>query len=184
MTVVQPWYRAVEPFDSASGERWDRYVEWSGLNQLKELVSFDGCLCPCAVKEMEARDWDYSVQEDCVLFFLTDLDYLLRRIAGLGPVNILAAVRNPESECRNAFGDARFEFSGYDIVDVNADISALTNCGGFPEAFRNEELSEVGLISEFDRAIDIRRSLREHYPDEPHAECDVWALWKMRRDHE
>ena len=178
--MIDPWYTAVEPFDHTFGEKWTKYIDWSGLTQLKELVSFDGCLCPNIIKELKAEDWKCNIQEDFVIFFFTDLDYLLKRVDKMKRVNILAAVRNPQSECGNAFSDPMFEFKGYDVVDVCADISALTNCGGFPKAFQNEELSDVGLVPSLERAVEINCSLQEHYPGESHADCDVWELWKMK----
>ena len=182
--MIDPWYRAVKPFDPTFGEKWTKYIGWSGLTQLRELVSFDCCLCPNVMKKLKARDWKYNIHEDYVLFFFTNLDYLLKRVAKVKSVNILAAVENPQSECRNAFSDPRFEFKGYDVMDICCDISALTDVGGFPKAFQNEELSDAGLISSLDRAVEINRSLQEHYPGEPHTDCDVWALWKMKREPE
>ena len=178
--MVELWYVAVEPFDPSYGESWTRYIEWSGLTQLTELVSFDGCLCPAVITELTPEDWRHNVNEDYVLFFFRDLDYLLQRVGRTRRVNILAAIRNPDSECRTALPDDQFEFKGYDVVDVCADISALTDCGGFPLAFRNEELSSSGLIATFTRAREIQAALRENYPDEHHANCNVWALWKMK----
>ena len=178
--MIDPWYIAVEPFGPLAGKKWTNYVRWSRLNQLEELVSFDNLLCPCAITELTDRDWDFNVTEDYTLFFFFDLEYLLKRVAEIRPVNILAAVRNPRFECRDAWTDSRFWFKGYDVVDACADISALTNCGGFPKAFQNEELSTVGLIETVERANEIKGALQEHNPYEPHTDCDVWALWKMK----
>ena len=181
--MVDPWYRAVKPFDPTFGEKWTKYIGMSGLTQLRELVSFDCCWCPDVIKKLKGRDWRHNVHEDYNLFFFTDLDYLLKRVAKLKSVNILAAVENPQSECRNAFSDPRFEFKGYDVID-SCDISALTNVGGFPKPFQNEELSDAGLISSLERAVEISRSLHEHYRGVDHADCDVWALWKMKQEPE
>ena len=178
--MIDPWYRAVKPFDPTCGEKWTKYIDWSGLTQLRELVSFDCCWCPDVIKKLKGRDWKHNVHEDYVLFFFTDLDYLLKRVAKLKPVNILAAVENPQSECRNAFYDPRFEFKGYDVIDTCCEISALTNAGGFAKPFQNEELSDVGLISSLGRAVEICRSAQKHCSRENHADCDVWALWKMK----
>lgn len=84
-----------------TGERGNlgKYIAWSGLHQLVELVSLDGMLCPS----------------------------VLRR----------------------------------------------------PEAFSNEELNAVGLLSIFDRAVEVQERLHELFPDEPHADCDLWAIFRM-----
>jgi hypothetical protein len=177
-----PWYIAVEPFDPGFGEKWTNYVAWSGLTQLVEVVSLDGSLCPCVIRELEKEDWKHNVQEDEVIFFFLDLDYLLRRVAGLRPANILAAIRNPGEECGDFLPDVRFEFKGYDLIGQG--MSALTNCGGFPLAFQNEELSSSGLVPTLVRAREIQASLRDNYPDISHTDCDIWALWKMRAERE
>ena len=182
--MIAPWYIAVESFSPSWGDNWTKYIHFSGLIQLEEVVSLDASLCPCVIKELEDEDWNHNVQEDYVTAFFRDLEYLLRRVPKINPVNILAAVRNPAEECRTAFPNPRFEFKGYDLVEEGVGMSALTNCGGFPLAFRNEELSSAGLIAVLPRALEVQKSLRKHYPDDPHADCDIWALWKMRQETE
>jgi len=179
--MVKPWFKAVKKFSPQSGESWRKFIDFSGLNQLTELISFDICLCPDAIEELTDEDWKYNVDEDYVCFFFRDLEYLLKRVASRSDINILAAVRNPGEDCRDCFEDDRFEFMGYDVVDTCANISALTDHGGFKKAFRNEELSEVGLTPSFERAYEIQHLLRKLYPKDPHSNCDVWAIWKMKQ---
>ena len=38
-------------------------------------------------------------------------------------------------------------------------------------------------LTDLDRANEVRRLLRQKYPQEHHAYCDVWALWKMKLLH-
>jgi hypothetical protein len=102
----------------------------AGLPQLEEVVSLDSSLCPCAIGELERDDWKYNVQEDGLIDFFADLDYLLARVRDMEASNILAAVLNPPEECRELLADPRFEFKGYDLIGQG--MSALTNCGGFP----------------------------------------------------
>ena len=135
-------------------------------------------LCPYVIKELEDEDWNHNIHEDYLLDFFRDLEYLQKRTDGIVPCSILAAVRNPQAECKDAFPNPHFRFKGYDLLELGTGISALTDCGGFPLAFRNDELSTVGLIREFPRALEIQASLLEHYPDEHHANCEVWALWR------
>ena len=71
-----------------------------------------------------------------------------------------------------------FTFVGFDVLDVHGDVSALTNCGGFDDVFTPEELNPLGLLNERGRAGAVRRGLRAAYPEEQHAVCDVWALWR------
>ncbi|HET6798446.1 MAG TPA: hypothetical protein VFH40_14900, partial [Gemmatimonadales bacterium] len=72
-----------------------------------------------------------------------------------------------------------FAFAGFDLVDIHTDISALTNCGGFEGVFLNAELSELGLLTDLSRAQQVQADLRLQYPNESHAECNVWAIWRQ-----
>lgn len=78
-----------------------------------------------------------------------------------------------------SFRDARFPFCGFDLIEEQGTISALTNCGGFDKAFLLTDLSECGLIVEYAKAVAVQELLRAEYPDDPHAFCRVWAIWRM-----
>jgi hypothetical protein len=54
--VMQTLFVANRPFDPSVGEGWDRYVAWSGLPQLSEVVSLDTMLCPTVPEELTAAD--------------------------------------------------------------------------------------------------------------------------------
>jgi hypothetical protein len=171
-------YVAKRPFDAAGGEEWNRYVAWSGLSQLTEVVSLDTVLCPTLPEQLIAADWDHNVHADYLIFFFQSLDYLLNRVAGEGRLNILAVLQNPTNADVAAVSLPGFSFAGFDLVDVHGDISALTNCSGFEGVFRNTELSELGLLSDLRRAQEVQAALRVQYPEEHHAECHVWAIWR------
>jgi len=68
---------------------------------------------------------------------------------------------------------------GYDLVEDATQISALTNCGGFPQTFSNTELNAYGLITDFSRASEIRKRLPEHNPGDHHARCELYAIWRL-----
>jgi hypothetical protein len=178
---IKPWYAAVEAFGPKSGGSWDSYVRHSGLRQLTEVITLDDILCPNIIKELTPEDWEHNITEDYVFFYFRDLDYLLKRIGNLEGINILALVRNPGEECCDQSFDERFVFQGYDLIETGGSNSALTNCGGFEKAFDDNELSSVGLLSTLKLAGEVQNLLRKNYPDEPHAHCDIWAIWKMRR---
>jgi hypothetical protein len=72
---------------------------------------------------------------------------------------------------------AEFEFVGFDLIELETQTSALTNCGGFVGAFSPHDLSSKGLISEYGRAVEIQRELRRLYPEEHHANCELWAIF-------
>jgi hypothetical protein len=104
-------------------------------------------------------------------------DFLVRQVRGVERKNVLCVFRNPV-ERPVAPSVADFEFPGYDLVDVENNNSALTNCGGFPDVFAKSELSRVGLVPELGRAIEVQRRLRSLYPEEHHANCHVWGIFR------
>jgi hypothetical protein len=167
---------ARRPFGPEAGERWNRYLAWSRLTHLRELVSLDTILCPEVPESLVPADWEHNVHEDYQTTHFRSFSYLRKRVAGTGPVNLLAIVRNPPSDPVSL--PQGFSFEGFDVVDVHGDVSALTNCGGFDDVFSGSELSRVGLLSELRRAKEVRRDLRSRYPQEGHAVCDVWAVWR------
>ena len=177
---MHPLFIAKRPFDPSAGEAWSRYLAWSGLSQLTEVVSLDGMLCPTVPEELSAEDWNYNVHADYLAFFFRSPEYLRRRVSGEGRLNLLAVLQNPTHSDVMAMAVPGFTFVGFDVVDIHGDISALTNCGGFEGVFRNAELSELGLLSDLARAQRVQADLRVKYPNESHAQCHIWAVWRQR----
>jgi len=173
-----PFYIAREQFGPNKGGEWNRYIKWSGLTQLHELVSQDGMLCPTVLPEIKDEYWPHIVREDYMLFYFTDLEYLLKQVSGIAEKNLLCLFLNPTVQPIAPPAAVQFSFLGYDLIEVTGDISALSNCGGFPKAFDNSELNEVGLLSDLIRAREVQARLREFYPKEHHANCDVWAIFR------
>ena len=172
-------YSAVQRFDPACGESWEKFIEWSGLTQLREVVSLDLILCPTVFQELVPEDWQHNVQEDYKTSLFHDLDYVLRRVAGEDRVNVLALMQNPTEGEVCSFSDPRFVLRGFDLVELQTGVSALVNCGGFAEAFASLELSDCGLLADHATAVNVRERLLAAYPDEPHANCCLWAIWQM-----
>ena len=181
MSVV---YSALKRFDPASGESWQNYIEWSGLTHLREVVSLDLILCPNVFQDLSDEDWQHNVREDFKTSLFHDLDYVVGRVAGAGRVNVLALKQNPTEAEARSFTDPRFVFRGFDLVELQTGISSLVNCGGFDKAFAPTELSDCGLLTDHAKASFVRKRLRAEYPDEPHANCDVWAIWQMKSKSE
>ena len=171
-----PLYVAARRFDREAGQEWERYIAWSGLHHLTEVVSLDGMLCARSPEGLVADDWPHIVNEDFMLDYFTDLDHLLRRAQLVGRMNLLCVYRNPAqppSPPRDRFD---FQLLGYDLVDVTMALSATLNCGGFPQAFQPSDLNGYGLVQTLHRAREIQQALREKYPKESHAEAHVWAV--------
>ncbi len=172
------WFIAVDKFDD-SHSFFDKYKEDTGLTQLKRVISLDSLLCTpiISTNNFSDEDWTHSVHADYYCDFFTDLDYLIRRVQDKNNFNILSVILSPEIELSNAFDNPNFVFCGYDLVEEGLGNSALTNCGGFPRAFENAELNQNGLLQTHKRAIEVQDALKNHYPDEDHAFCDLWAIW-------
>ena len=177
MTVV---YSAVQRFDSACGDKWINFIAWSGLPQLREVVSTDIMLCPTVFRELADEDWQHNVQEDFKITLFHDLDYVLSKVVGDVRVNVLALMQNQSDDEVHSFSDHRFVFRGFDLVELQTGISALVNCGGFDKAFVRADLSDCGLLMDHAKTLSVQKLLRAEYPDEHHADCDLWAIWQMK----
>lgn len=174
-----PLFIATGRFDPSDGEKWRRYFDWARIPALLEVVSLDLMLCPRLIDSPREEDWDHIVLEEVCFGYYHQLDPLLRRVETVRRRNILGLYRNPEAPISSIPGTGSFVFCGYDLIEDQTGISALTNCGGFPEVFPNEELNSCGLIDRFDRAREVRRLLADRYPEEPHAQCQMYALWRL-----
>jgi hypothetical protein len=178
-TMTVPIFIATERFDPSDGEKWPEYYEWAKIPGLVEVVSLDLMLCKRLIKEFCAEDWEHIVIEDFRVAYFYDLGYLKRRIQGVPRRNVLGLYRNPKAHIAVAPAQSDFIFVGYDLIEEQTQISALTNCGGFPDVFSNDELNQCGLIESFERASEVRRLLAESHPEEPHAKCEMYALWRL-----
>jgi hypothetical protein len=179
VVAIDPLFVACERFDPSDGDRWERFSQWARIPALAEVVSLDTMLCPTILHDLSDEDWQHNVHEDFRLNYFYDLDYLIRRSAAVLRKNILGLYRNPEGHINSAPGSRAFSFLGYDLIEEATQISALTNCGGFPETFSNNELNEHGLIPDFGRSSEIRKLLPQNNPAEPHAKCELYAIWRL-----
>ena len=175
---MEPWYIATETFTPRQGEAWTKYIAWSGLSQLDEVVSLDSMLCGTLLPEMKDEYWPHIVSEDFMLNFFIDLEFMVAQLPDVAERNLLCVYRNPPNEPTPPSGPVDFEFLGCDLVDVMGGVSALTNCGGFIDVFDNRELSPKGLLTSHARASDVQSQLKAKYPEEPHANCHVWAVFR------
>lgn len=174
---MQMIYSARERYGPNDGDGWEQYVEWSKLSHLDEVVTLDDMLCPLVVTFNDDL-WDVVVNDDYMLDFFVDLDALLSRVPEGEAVNILGVIRSPDRDVSDLTYSG-FRFIGYDLMDKMVGNSALTNCGGFDDVFAGSELNSVGLLCSFDRAAEIQFELKRLHPEERHADCDVWAVFRM-----
>jgi hypothetical protein len=161
---------------------WSKYIEWSKLTHLSELVSLDNILNELQFKPDydNADDWNFIyVHEETITDLFTTLDYVLKKVDRAKRFNLLAIVVEPDRDCKN-IGMEGYEFVGYDLLDQYFSISALSNCGGFDETFLPHELNDKGLIGDYEKAYDIKKRLFENNPGEDHADTNVIAVWRHR----
>ena len=123
---MNPWFIATELFTPEDGQRWQKYIQWSGLTQLTEVVSLDHTLCPPILTEVKTDYWRHIVNEDFMLSYFVNLEFLNREIASVARRNLLCVLRNPSDEPARPPVEG-FQFLGYDLVDVENSASALTN---------------------------------------------------------
>ena len=177
---MQPWFIATKRFGPGDGQAWIKYVKWSGLEQLEELVSLDSTLCDTVLPNIKGEYWPYIVNEDYMGHFFVDLKFLLTETSHIEEKNVLCVFLNPPMDPVAPTDILPFEFLGYDLVETEGGISALSNCGGFPDVFSNSELSRRGLLSSNVRALEVQALLRDRYPEEAHANCHVWAVFRSK----
>jgi hypothetical protein len=164
------------------GMSWDKYIEWSKLTQLTELVSLDGVLNEILVEPDydNADDWNFiHLVEQYQTGFFTTLDFVFKRLKAKDKFNLLTVVLEPDQDCKN-ISIEDYDFVGYDLLDQDFGISALSNCGGFDETFLPKDLNDKGLIDDFTKAYDIKKRLLENNPYEHHADTNVIAVWRHK----
>ena len=164
------------------GMAWVKYIEWSKLKHLTELVSLDGMLNEILVEPDydNVDDWDFiHTVEQCQTGFFTTLEYVLKRLKLKNRYNLLTVVLEPDKDCKDIIIEG-YEFVGYDLLDQEFSISALTNCSGFVETFLPTDLNDKGLIDNFTKAYDIKKRLLENNPEEHHADTNVIAVWRHK----
>jgi len=179
---MKPAFIATKAFGPWDGEKWMDYVSWSGLTQLEELVSLDSMMCPLLLQEIKDTYWPHIVNEDFMTDYFVDVDFLIAETTGFERKNILCVFRNPTSDPVAPTDKQPFKLLGFDLVDTLGSASALSNCGGFPDVFSNDELSRHGLIVSRERAFGVQAQLRSHHPREAHAHCHVWAIFRLELD--
>jgi len=177
--MATPLFIATQQFDASDGERWQGYCRWIQIPGLIEIVSLDCLLCPRLINVPQREDWPHIVNEDFRTDYFLHLDYLKEQVKDVKRRNILGVYRNPEFPIESPPAPEEFQFVGYDLIEEATQISALNNCGGFPDVFENAELNRFGVMQDFGRASAVRRLLAERHPNEHHAQCELYAVWRL-----
>lgn len=166
-----------------NGDSWSSYLAGSKLHHLKEVVSLDTLLNNDLIDTdtLSDSEWKNVLSDDdkIILPLYTDFDFVLNKSKLYSRFNLLSVVIEPDSDCRHIV-QPEFEFVGYDLLDKDYNISALTNCGGFDESFLPEDLNSFGLIDEYEKAYSIQEKLFQNNPGEHHADTNVIAIWRHK----
>jgi hypothetical protein len=180
-------YTARQVFDQSTekyGKSWNDYSEWAQLPHLTEIVSLDGLLNGI-VPELEydkadADDWNYIYTDGKFLTgFFTTPDYVLRKTGTQSRFNLLAIVINPEQDCKSVLLDG-YEFMGYDLLEKEYGVSALTNCFGLVGMPSPTEVNTKGLIEDYTLAFVIQKRLLKNNPTVSHVDTNVIAIWRHK----
>ena len=129
-------YIAKARFDQSNNNpsmSWNEYIKWSKLNHLTELVSLDEMLNPSLIESSFDKEDDWNsihLFENLVTGYATNLDFVMKKLTTNEKYNLLTILIEPDKDCQKIVVDG-FEFVGYDLLDFDFYISALTNCGGF-----------------------------------------------------
>jgi hypothetical protein len=94
---MTPWFIATEKYDKSHAS-WAKYIAWSGLTQLREVVSLDSMLCPTLLPDVKTEYWTHIVNENFMLRFFLDEQFLRQEVQEINPKNFLCVFRNPPSD--------------------------------------------------------------------------------------
>lgn len=175
-------YAITETF-GPNAPNWQEYKTWIQLNQLEEVISLDPMLCPSLIPDNseDPEFWDSVFIDDQLMTdFHKNLEYAIGHIRSEfnGLCNVICTLQNPIAACPQKL-DNGFIFVGYDLLDRDYGASALSNCGGFYDVYSPLDINEYGLFSDFDLATSVQMKLRAAYPEEHHADCHLWALYRQ-----
>lgn len=177
------WYTARVTFDpnAKAALGWDKYIKWSKLTHLTEVISLDGILNSLVFEpDLNSKeDWKYIVTEgQMITRYFNTIDYIIEKTKNIDHFNLLAVIKEPKENKGKLSNN--FDFIGYDLIERDGMISALTNCGGFDETFLPKDLNEYGLVTEWANAKKIQTNLKVNNPNEPHADCYLYEVWRHK----
>ncbi len=161
---------------------WSRYIEWTKMTHLSELVTLDGGLSEFFVKidYSKTEDWEgiYIVNQGLTDFFKTP-EFVLKRLKTNDKFNLLTLVIRPNYTCNHIEVEG-YEFVGYELLDKDFCNSLLTNFGGFDHIFLPKDLNDKGLIDDFTKVYEIKEQLLENNPDGYFSDTNVIAVWRHK----
>jgi hypothetical protein len=103
--VTTAWFIATERFDRSDAS-WQEYIAWSKIPELDEVVSLDSSLYPSVLPDIKPEYWNHIVNEDFMVRFFTDLDFLRSETSNIQRKNLLCVFRNPPTHPREFLKDS------------------------------------------------------------------------------
>ena len=91
---------------------------------------------------------------------------------------IIAVILRPDHDPIEYMEKRGFTFCGYDLVDEDSTISAITNCGGSFASIPYEKLTEYGLLPTYKDAVLTQLALIDEATEDPHAYCMICEIWR------
>ena len=153
--LINPLWADVRYFGADRFFPDNKFKEFLGRKMdVKEIVSFDCCLYE--MYEIESHDSPLSSDTQ----------------------QIIAVILRPNLEPIEYMETRGFTFCGYDLVEEETLISAITDYGGGFDSIPYEKLTEYGLLPTYKDAVLAQLALVEEDPDEPHAHCVVCEVWR------
>ena len=153
--LINPLWADVRYFGADRFFPDNEFKEFLGRQMdAKEIVSFDCCLYE--MYEIESHDSPLSSDTQ----------------------QVIAVILRPNLEPIEYMETRGFTFCGYDLVEEETSISAITNCDGRFDSIPYERLTEYGLLPTYKDAVLAQLALVEEEPDEPHAYCIICEVWR------
>ena len=153
--LINPLWADVRYFGADRFFPDNKFKEFLGRKMdVKEIVSFDCCLYE--MYEIESHDSPLSPDTQ----------------------QIIAVILCPNLEPIEYMETRGFTFCGYDLVEEETLISAITDYGGGFNSIPYEKLTEYGLIPTYKDAVLAQLALVEEEPEEPHAYCIICEVWR------
>ena len=153
--LINPLWADVRYFGADRFFPDNKFKEFLGRKMdVKEIVSFDCCLYE--MYEIESHDSPLSSDTQ----------------------QIIAVILRPNLEPIEYMETRGFTFCGYDLVEEETLISAITDYGGGFDSIPYEKLTEYGLLPTYKDAVLAQLALVEEAPDESHAHCVVCEVWR------
>ena len=153
--LINPLWADVRYFGADRFFPDNKFKEFLGRKMdVKEIVSFDCCLYE--MYEIESHDSPLSSDTQ----------------------QIIAVILRPNLEPIEYMETRGFTFCGYDLVEEETLISAITDCDGRFDSIPYEKLTEYGLLPTYKDAVLAQLALVEEEPDEPHAYCIICEVWR------